>query len=142
MKNRNNTAEFSGIVKTEPVLGHNIYKEDFYHFDLMIPRLSGVSDILPVTFSWKLIDKNDLMPGDVVHILGQVRSYNKIVELKNRLDIRIFALEIEKISEEDAIEIETKPFTKAIKLNTNTAATKRYLLVVVFIILCIKSLIR
>ena len=29
MKNRNNTAEFSGIVKTAPVLGHNIYKEDF-----------------------------------------------------------------------------------------------------------------
>ena len=54
MKNRNNTAELSGIVKTAPVLGHNIYKEDFYHFELMIPRLSGVSDVLPVTLSGKL----------------------------------------------------------------------------------------
>ena len=103
MKNRNNTAEFSGIVKTAPVLGHNIYKEDFYHFDLMIPRLSGVSDVLPVTLSGKLIDTENLKPGDTVHILGQVRSYNKIVEMKNRLDIRIFALEIEKIPEKDFI---------------------------------------
>lgn len=95
MKNRNNIAEFSGKVLGEPVFGHNIYKEDFYNFELEVPRLSGASDILQVTVSGKLLGEAAVSAGESICVQGQVRSYNKIIDGKSRLDIRIFALEIE-----------------------------------------------
>ncbi len=95
MKNVKNIAEFSGRVHSLPVFDHNIYKEDFYSFFIEVERLSGVSDILPVTVSAKLLFGMDLEIGTAVDIRGQIRSYNKMVGERSRLDLRIFALEIE-----------------------------------------------
>ena len=51
----NNVITLSGVVVTEPVLDHILYGEEFYTFCISIPRLSGASDVLPLTVSDRLM---------------------------------------------------------------------------------------
>ena len=51
----NNNLTFVGKVTGEKRFSHEIYGERFYVFDLEIARLSGNSDIIPITVSERLI---------------------------------------------------------------------------------------
>ena len=92
--NQNNKIEISGIVSSESRFSHKIYGEGFYNFDISVERLSGSADMIPVTISERLFNKDELTVGKEIKIDGQIRSYNSSSESKNRLVISVFAREI------------------------------------------------
>ena len=97
MENSNNFIEVGGCILTDLVFSHEIYGEGFYRFDVEVERLSGTADSLPVTVSERIIDKETMIPGQLVLIRGQIRSYNNYVEAdrKNKLVLTVFARDIE-----------------------------------------------
>lgn len=99
--NETNQAEISGKVSLPPNLSHSIYGESFYTFMIQVPRLSGNADTLPVIVSERIISRVPIGEGDRILIRGQLRSYNKIVDGASRLELKIFAREIQPWAEEE-----------------------------------------
>ena len=98
---QNNYIMLVGKITSEKKFSHEIYGESFYIFDLEVARLSGNSDIIPITISERLILEKELEIGDKVAIEGQFRSYNSYENEKNRLILTVFAKDIKYLSEED-----------------------------------------
>ena len=71
----------------------------FYNLNLSIPRLSGQSDIIPVTISERLLKSQQITIGDTVAIKGQFRSYNKLEETKSKLLLTVFVRDLIEIDE-------------------------------------------
>ena len=59
----NNHITLMGKLTSEKRFSHEIYGERFYVFNLNIPRLSGVADIIPITISERLINDETLKEG-------------------------------------------------------------------------------
>ena len=57
----NNKVYLQGVVVSEPTYSHEVLNEGFYNLNISIPRLSGQSDIIPVTISERL--ENSLTAG-------------------------------------------------------------------------------
>lgn len=64
-------------------------------FEVAIRRISGCEDRIPVTVSDRLWDGRIPEAGDYLWIQGQVRTYNRLIQGKNRLIITIFAQSLE-----------------------------------------------
>jgi len=90
---KNNRVYVCGRVVDEPVFSHEVFGEGFYEFHLEIERLSGQTDVLPVTVSERLIGEK-LSVGDEVCALGQFRSYNKLEGGRSRLMLTVFLREM------------------------------------------------
>ena len=99
----NNHLVFVGKVTSEKRFSHEIYGESFYIFDLEVSRLSGNSDIIPITISERLIIEKELEIGDKVAIEGQFRSYNSYENEKNRLILTVFAKDIQFLNDDDEV---------------------------------------
>ncbi len=97
----NNYITLVGKVTGEKRLSHEIYGERFYIFDLEIPRLSGNSDIIPVTISERIITDEMLIQGKKLLVKGQFRSYNSYENEKNKLILTVFAKDIIEVNEEE-----------------------------------------
>ena len=97
----NNHLVLVGKITSDKKFSHEIYGESFYIFDLEVPRLSGNSDIIPITISERLILEKELEIGDKVAIEGQFRSYNSYENEKNRLILTVFAKDIKYLSQEE-----------------------------------------
>ena len=95
----NNYLTLVGKVTGEKRFSHEIYGESFYSFNLSIPRLSGNSDIIPITISERLIKEDTLQEGKKLVIKGQFRSYNSYQNEKNRLILTVFAKDIVEVDE-------------------------------------------
>ncbi len=89
-----NRVTLSGSVKGELVYSHSVYSEAFYTCFLQVPRLSGVSDLLPLTISERLLATSAITDGAEITVTGQLRSYNKFIRGASRLILTIFALEV------------------------------------------------
>lgn len=92
----NNSVTISGVVFSKPRFSHEIYGEGFYCFELQTERLSETSDVLPVTISERIIDKELIKEGTSVKVSGQLRSYNSYMEKERRskLILTVFARDI------------------------------------------------
>ena len=90
MKNENNAAMVAGVVATEPKK-YDCCGEMFYAFDLSVMRMSGAIDLIPVNMPVVLCE--ELNFGDRISLVGQVRTYNRVVDGKSRLFVVFFALE-------------------------------------------------
>lgn len=91
----NNSVTVIGRVVSECTFSHEVYGEGFYNFKVSADRLSNNNDILPITISERLINKDLLVPGTGIKITGQLRSYNNYTDKRNRLILTIFAREAE-----------------------------------------------
>ena len=89
-----NVAELCGVVLSELRFSHKTYGEIFYTFVLGIERRSGYIDEINIMVSERLIFDNPPSEGDFVEIKGQIRTYNEIVDEKNKLNVVVFAKEI------------------------------------------------
>ncbi len=89
-----NIAELCGVVISDLIYSHKTYGEIFYTFELGIERRSGYIDEINIMVSERLIFDNPPKKGDFVEIKGQIRTYNEIVEDKNKLNVLVFAKEI------------------------------------------------
>lgn len=90
MKNENNAAMLAGVVATEPKK-YDCCGEMFYAFDLSVMRMSGAVDLISVNMPVVLCE--ELNFGDRISLVGQVRTYNRVVDGKSRLFVVFFALE-------------------------------------------------
>ena len=97
----NNYITLVGKVTGEKRFSHEIYGERFYVFNLEIPRLSGNSDIIPITVSERLIKEETLQEGHQLLVKGQFRSYNSYENNKNRLILTVFAKDIIEVEEKE-----------------------------------------
>ena len=77
-----NVAELCGVVLSD------------LKFVLGIERRSGYIDEINIMVSERLIFENPPREGDFVEIKGQVRTYNEIIDDKNKLNVVVFAKEI------------------------------------------------
>ena len=91
----NNHIIMVGKVTSDKRFSHEIYGEKFYVFDISVPRLSGSSDIIPVTISERLLIGDDIKVDSKVIIDGQFRSYNSYENEKSRLVLTVFAKTVE-----------------------------------------------
>ena len=113
----NNYLTLVGKVTGEKKFSHEIYGERFYIFNLEIPRLSGVADIIPITISERLINEDTLNEGQKLLVKGQFRSYNSYESEKNRLILTVFAKDVRTINEEEQNEEENEIARKDIITN-------------------------
>lgn len=95
----NNRATISGKVTSEIQFSHEVFGEKFYQIMLEVKRLSDMSDIIPVTLSEKLLGVTDISVDQMVTVVGQFRSYNKIMENRSKLMLTVFAIDIMPIDE-------------------------------------------
>ena len=91
----NNQVTINGRIISDFSYSHEIAGERFYSFHVEIQRNSGISDVLPVVVSDRLMDINQSYVGSIVSIQGQYRSYNRHTGEKSLLILSVFALEIE-----------------------------------------------
>lgn len=91
---KNNKVFISGEVASEPKFSHEVYGENFFEFDIKVPRLSDSFDRIPVTISERIIGDNDIKIGSKICGNGQFRSYNKLVDGKSKLMLTVFIREI------------------------------------------------
>lgn len=88
----NNTVSLTGYISEEPIFSHEMYGEGFYESKLTVPRLSEQTDIIPITISERLL--KGINGADTVTVIGQLRSYNKIVDGRSRLLLTVFIRDI------------------------------------------------
>ncbi len=96
----NNYLVLVGRVANEKKFSHEVYGESFYLFNLEVPRLSGTSDVIPITVSDRLLTGTNLEVGSNIIVKGQFRSYNTYDNTKNRLVLTVFAKDILPVVEE------------------------------------------
>lgn len=68
--------------------------------DVCVNRLSESCDYIPLMISERLIDVEQDYTGQLIHVNGQFRSYNRHEEKKNRLVLSVFVRELEFLDEE------------------------------------------
>lgn len=90
----NNKVYLSGTLASLPVFSHEIYGESFFEVNLNVERLSQQIDVIPVTISERLFCDKNLFVGMPICVLGQFRSYNKIVDGHSKLMLTVFVREI------------------------------------------------
>ena len=103
----NNHLTLVGKVTSDKRFSHEIYGEKFYIFDLSVPRLSGNSDIIPITISERLMVNGDLPIGTKITVEGQFRSYNSYGEGKNKLVLTVFAKNVTLLEDQES-EVEAR----------------------------------
>ena len=105
--NENNLVKLGGVVSSELEDSHEIYGEKFYVFDFSVPRLSGNSDIIPITISERLMVNGELPIGTKITVEGQFRSYNSYGEGKNKLVLTVFAKNVTLLEDQES-EVEAR----------------------------------
>ena len=95
----NNTVTIVGKVISKPEFSHEVYGEGFYTFYLEVPRLSDISDVLPITVSERLLKNIDFKEGAFFEIEGQFRSYNSFQSESNKLLLNIFTRDIKPVED-------------------------------------------
>lgn len=90
----NNVVNLRGKLEGELKFSHEIFGEKFYNLYIKINRLSDSFDTLPITISERLLHDINVDTVENVNIVGQLRSYNKSIDNKNRLILTIFVREI------------------------------------------------
>lgn len=103
MENPNNRIVAAGRLDGEPILSHEVMNEPFYTGILLVKRLSGAVDRLPVTIPGKLLACVPPLDGQLLMMTGQVRSYNKVVDGAGRLMVTLFAQSISDAQENDTL---------------------------------------
>lgn len=93
----NNVIHLVGRIISDFAFSHEVFGEGFYHFTLEALRLSEVTDSLPLTISERLFHREQFPVGTLVHVTGQIRSYNSYVEAehRNKLVLTVFVKEMD-----------------------------------------------
>ena len=91
----NNIASISGKIVSKPSYSHEVYGEGFYIFNMDVKRLSDSFDMLPVLFSERLLQPEQIIEGAYASVEGQFRSYNNFSRSDgHKLMLTVFAREI------------------------------------------------
>ena len=94
MEHSVNQITIRGSLHTLPQFSHENHGKRFYRLFLEVPRLSGAVDILPVIASEQVLSRMDLSGGEMLTVVGQIRSHNSRTDGVRHLLIFVFALSI------------------------------------------------
>lgn len=88
----NNILTLVGKIVELPEYSHSVLGEGFFESKIEVQRLSGEVDVLPITFSERIV--SSLSVGDQIAIKGQFRSYNKLEGERSKLMLTVFVREL------------------------------------------------
>ncbi len=91
MEHTSNQITVRGSLGGLPRFSHENHGKRFYRFFLEVPRLSGNIDRLPIVAEERVLEGFDLSGGEMLRVIGQIRSHNSREEGIRRLMIFIFA---------------------------------------------------
>ena len=91
MEHNANQITLRGNLSALPVFSHENHGKQFYRFYLEVPRLSGVSDTLPVIAEKSLLEAAGADRGEMLTVTGQIRSHNVRTDGRRHLMIFVFA---------------------------------------------------
>lgn len=97
----NNQVSMMGEIVSDFQYSHEVFGEGFYMVEIAVNRLSNYADYIPLMISERLIDTEQDYTGQLIHVIGQFRSYNRHEEKKNRLVLSVFVRELEFLDEID-----------------------------------------
>lgn len=100
LKEDTNIVNLRGELEEELTFSHEIFGEKFYSTKIKIHRLSDTYDVLPITISERLLQEINLNENNLIDVVGQLRSYNKNIDSKNKLVLTVFAREIKAVEED------------------------------------------
>ena len=103
MENPNNRIIAAGRLEAPPQMSHEVMREPFYSGTLLVKRLSGAIDQLPITIPGKLLAENMLREDALLLAQGQVRSYNKVIGGAGRLMVTLFVQSLTETQENDTL---------------------------------------
>lgn len=89
-----NQITIRGELVSLPVYSHENHGIRFFRFELDVPRLSGISDRLPVIAQEKVLNGLNLSGGELLTVTGQIRSHNNRIDGKRRLLVFIYATDM------------------------------------------------
>ena len=101
IKDDTNVVYLRGEMDDNLDFSHEIFGEKFYNTKIKINRLSESYDVLPLTISERLLQDIDIRDNNSVNVIGQLRSYNKNIDNKNRLVLTVFVRELKQSEEEN-----------------------------------------
>ena len=91
MEQSTNYITIRGTLVELPQFSHENHGRIFYRFTLEVARLSGAVDLLPVIAEDRLINDLDPTAGEMITVIGQIRSHNRRTETSRQLLIFVFA---------------------------------------------------
>ena len=91
MEHMTNSITIRGTLEDLPVFSHENHGCRFFRFYLLVSRLSGVIDRLPVLAEEKVLCSFDLSSGSMLTVTGQIRSHNQRTDGVRHLLIFVFA---------------------------------------------------
>lgn len=94
MEHTFNSITLRGELEALPEFSHENHGRNFYRFTLLVPRLSGAVDRLPIIAEDRLLEQIDPTGGEMLTVTGQVRSHNVRTDTGRRLLIFVFAMNI------------------------------------------------
>ena len=103
MENPNNRIVAAGRLEESLTISHEVMNEPFYAGTLLVKRLSGAVDRLPVTIPGKLLAVSEVDYNKLMLMSGQVRSYNKVVDGSGRLMVTLFIQSMAETAENDTM---------------------------------------
>lgn len=94
MEHSSNHILLRGSLEDLPCFSHENHGKRFFRFTLLVPRLSGTVDHLPVLAEESVLGTIDPTGGEMLTVTGQVRSHNQRSEGARHLLIFVFATQI------------------------------------------------
>jgi len=94
MEHKTNEIILRGILQELPKFSHENHGKRFFSFNLIVPRLSGTEDILPVVVEEQVLSQLDPTAGSMLTVTGQVRSHNHRSDGVRHLLIFVFAYSV------------------------------------------------
>lgn len=94
MEQSTNQITLRGSLASPPEFSHENHGRRFHRFLLEVPRLSSVSDILPVVAEERILKETDLSQGSQITVIGQIRSHNVRNDGQRHLLIFVFPSKI------------------------------------------------
>jgi primosomal replication protein N len=83
-----------GTLEALPEYSHENHGSRFFRFYLLVPRLSGTIDRLPILADETTLNSFDLSAGSMLTVKGQIRSHNQRTDGVRHLLIFVFASSI------------------------------------------------
>ena len=90
----NNRLSLTGTISSPVTFTHEVLGESFFETTIEVKRLSGMTDVIPLTVSDRLMCDAPLAEGEEVTVEGQFRSHNKTVGEKSKLLLTAFARDV------------------------------------------------
>ena len=94
MEHSVNIITLRGELEALPEFSHENHGKKFYRFTLNVPRLSGAVDSLPVVAEESLLEQIDLSGGEMLAVIGQIRSHNLRTDGIRRLLVFVYAASV------------------------------------------------